>query len=86
MNCYIYRSNKQKGMYLYLDKKDNFSKVPESLLTLLGDMDFTFEFDLSKKRKLVKEEATEVMRIITENGYFLQMPSPKRGIQEQAIN
>ncbi len=77
MNCYIYRSNKQKGMYLYLDEKDNFSKVPKSLLSLLGDMDFTFEFDLSKKRKLVRAEADEVLRIMTENGYFLQMPPPK---------
>jgi hypothetical protein len=77
MNCYIYRSNKQKGMYLYLDEKDNFSKVPESLLTLLGDMEFTFEFDLCKGRKLIRAEAEEVLRIMTENGYFLQMPPPK---------
>ena len=77
MNCYIYRSNKQKGMYLYLKDKDDFSKVPASLLTLLGDMDFTFEFDLSKSRKLVRAEASEVLRIMTENGYFLQMPPSK---------
>lgn len=86
MNCYIYRSNKQKGMYLYLDEKDNFSKVPESLLTLLGDMEFTFEFDLSKGRKLVRAEAEEVLRIIDENGYFLQMPPPKGDLLGQKSN
>ena len=84
MNCYIYRSNKQKGMYLYLKDKDDFSKVPASLLTLLGDMDFTFEFDLSKSRKLVRAEASEVLRIMTENGYFLQMPPSKEDLLGQA--
>ena len=77
MDCFVYRSNKKKGMFLYLDNKDNFDCVPESLLKLLGDISFSFEFDLSTERKLVKAETSEVIRIINENGYFLQMPPPK---------
>ncbi len=50
MNCYVYRSNKKQGMYLYLIEKDDFSKVPESLMKLLGELVFSFEFDLSKNR------------------------------------
>ena len=64
-------------MYLYLDKKDNFDCVPESLLDLLGDLTFSFEFDLSKDRKLVKAESSEVIRIINDSGFFLQMPPAK---------
>ena len=86
MNCFVYRSNQQKGMYLYLQEKDNFENVPDSLIKLLGDMDFTFEFDLDKERKLVMAEANEVMRIIKENGYFLQMPPPKSGMLGQKTN
>ena len=77
MNCYVYRSNKKPGMYLYIVEKDDFSDVPESLIKLLGDVVYSFEFDLSKGRKLVKAEAQEVLRIINENGYFLQMPPAK---------
>ncbi len=77
MNCYVYRSNKKQGMYLYLAEKDDFSSVPESLIKLLGDVIFSFEFDLSKERKLVRAESEEVLRIMKENGYFLQMPPPK---------
>ena len=77
MNCFVYRSNKKQGMYLYLVEKDNFTNVPESLLKLLGEVVFSFEFDLSKDRKLVKAEAEEVLRIMEENGYFLQMPPAK---------
>ncbi len=58
-------------------KKDDFECVPESLLKLLGDITFSFEFDLNSNRKLVKAEASEVIRIINENGFFLQMPPAK---------
>ena len=77
MNCYVYRSNKKPGMYLYLVEKDNFDEVPESLLKLLGEVIYSFEFDLSKDRKLAKAEAAEVLRIMNESGYFLQMPPSK---------
>jgi len=86
MNCFIYRSNTKKGMYLYILEKDNFEKVPESLLTLLGDIDFSFEFDLSQNRKLVRAEAQEVIRNLKENGFFLQMPPPKHIDPEEKAN
>ncbi|MEE9326851.1 MAG: YcgL domain-containing protein [Cocleimonas sp.] len=86
MNCFVYRSNLKTGMYLYLPEKDDFSNVPESLMKLLGDMDFSFEFDLSKGRKLVKAESEEVLRIMSESGYFLQMPPPKSELLGQKAN
>ena len=86
MNCYVYRSNKKQGMYLYLVEKDDFSDVPESLMKLLGEVVFSFEFDLSKNRKLVKAESEEVLRILAENGYFLQMPPAKSELLGQKAN
>ena len=86
MNCFVYRSNKKSGMFLYLREKDNFSCVPESLITLLGEITYSFEFDLSEDRKLVKAESKEVMRVMGENGFFLQMPPAKNellGVQRQ---
>ena len=86
MNCFVYRSNNKPGLYLYLKEKDNFNEVPESLIRLLGDTKFSFEFDLGKNRKLVRAEAKEVLRIMKENGYFLQMPPPKSDILEKQYN
>lgn len=77
MNCYVYRSNSKEGMYLYLVEKDDFEKVPDSLLSLLGDIVFSFKFDLGADRKLVRAEAKEVIRNLKENGFFLQMPPSK---------
>ena len=74
MNCYVYRSKHKQGLYLYLAEKDDFSRVPDSLLKLLGETLFSFEFNLSEDRKLVRAEASEVIRNMKENGFFLQMP------------
>ena len=86
MNCFVYRSNLKAGMFLYLVEKDNFEKVPESLQKLLGDVEFSFEFDLGEDRKLVRAETEEVRRIMQENGYFLQMPPPKSDLLGQKAN
>lgn len=86
MNCFVYRSEKKQGMFLYLSKKDDFSCVPESLIKLLGETTYSFEFDLSKDRKLVKVEATEVMKNMDTNGYFLQMPPPKSELLGVKLN
>ena len=86
MNCFVYRSNTKPGMYLYLVEKDDFSDVPDSLIKLLGDIVYSFEFDLSKDRKLVKAEALEVIRNMEENGYFLQLPPAKDEVLRQKIN
>jgi len=86
MNCYVYRSNVKKGLYLYLLEKDDFSKVPDSLLDLLGETTFSFEFDLAHDRKLVRAEAQEVIRNMTENGYFLQMPPANNELLGQKAN
>ena len=86
MNCYVYRSNAKPGMYLYLIEKDNFTEVPDSLMQLLGEVIYSFEFDLSNDRKLVKAETQEVLRIMSENGYFLQMPPAKSELLGQKAN
>lgn len=86
MNCFVYRSNRKRGMFLYLNNKDDFSCVPDSLLKLLGDISYSFEFDLNKDRKLVKAESEEVRRIMSENGFFLQMPPAKTELLGIKVN
>jgi hypothetical protein len=74
MQCYIYRSKKKQNTYLFLPEQDDFSGVPEALLRLFGEAEFSFEFELTATRKLVMADAAEVLRNINENGFFLQLP------------
>jgi uncharacterized protein YcgL (UPF0745 family) len=75
MQCYVYRSRRKQGSFLFLPEKDNFTRVPTVLLNIFGTPEFSFDFHLDDGRKLVlKIEAREIRRVMQENGFFLQLP------------
>lgn len=75
MQCYVYRSRRKPGAFLFLAERDNFSTVPQPLLNLFGVPEFSFEFDISVDRTLmIKANTAEIRRLITTNGFFLQLP------------
>lgn len=73
MLCYIYRSNRKVDTYLYLVDKDDFSIVPETLLSVFGEPEFSFSFDLTPERNLASEDTEEVLKNLHEQGYHLQL-------------
>ncbi|MDH5353765.1 MAG: YcgL domain-containing protein [Gammaproteobacteria bacterium] len=73
MFCHIYRSNRKFDTYLYLSAKDDFSEIPEDLLKVFGEPEFSFSFNLTNDRKLAKEDTTEVLKNLEEQGYHLQL-------------
>ena len=79
MKCYVYKSTKKADSYIYIDQKDDFKKIPEQLLLLFGTPQFTLEFELTEDRTLALADAKQVMRSISEQGYYLQMP-PKNNL------
>jgi uncharacterized protein len=74
MQCFIYKSLKKDELYLYLDKRDDFSSVPEALLKSFGRLAFVMELRLTSQRKLAKEDVGKVMEGILSRGFFVQMP------------
>lgn len=74
MRCFVYKSVKKEQLYLYVDKKDNFSKVPETLFNSLGKMEFVMDLELTPERKLAKEDAGKVMDSLNTQGFFVQLP------------
>lgn len=74
MQCFIYKSLKKDELYLYLDKRDDFSSVPEALLQSFGRLAFVMELQLSPQRKLAKEDVSKVIACLQSKGFFVQMP------------
>ena len=75
--CSIYKTSKKDEMYLYVDKRDQFKKVPEALLNHFGKPVHFGDLLLHKDKKLARANVEEVMADIQEKGFFLQMPPPK---------
>lgn len=75
--CSIYHSSKKTGMYLYVLRADALKRVPAQLLELFGRPKHAFDLVLTPERTLLREDITEVLKNLDEQGYHLQMPPPE---------
>ena len=72
--CWVYRSPRKPGMYLYLAEEDAFDRVPDALLARFGEPILVIELELSAQRRLAREDVNQVMANLRALGYHLQMP------------
>ena len=74
MNCAIYKSSKKTDYYLFVEQEDQFERVPESLLNMLGSLQWVMSINLDEREKLSQADPEEVKKLLVEQGYYLQMP------------
>ena len=74
MHCAIYKGIKKPGDYLYVEKVDDFSRIPQTLLDMMGELKLVMNLELSPERKLAQTDVNKVMASLTEQGYYLQIP------------
>lgn len=74
MQCVIYRSSRKADSYLYIEKEDEFSRVPQALIEMLGHLEKVMELELSEERKLANADINNVRQCLKDQGYYLQMP------------
>ena len=72
--CTIYRSPKKEGMYLYVDKAQDLTRVPDALLKQFGKPEHAMVLLLHPERELANVDVMQVISDIDEKGFFLQMP------------
>ncbi|MCC3703600.1 YcgL domain-containing protein [Rouxiella badensis] len=80
MLCAIYRSNKRDQTYLYVEKKDDFTQVPEELMKSFGKPVFSMMVNLGTREKLATADIEKVKQELTERGYYLQVPPPTESL------
>ena len=81
MHCVIYKSNKKYDTYIYVEKEDNFDRVPGTLMKLLGKLEFVMTLELNPERALAQADPTQVIESLQTQGYFLQLP-PKSYVSD----
>lgn len=73
----IFRSSKQNGMYLYVDKSIGLKKIPEELMTRFGKGISAMTMLLTNESKLSRAKPENVIKGIREQGFYLQLPPAK---------
>lgn len=76
MFCVIYRSPKRDQTYLYVEKKDDFSRVPAELMQGFGQPQMAMMLPLDGSKRLANADLQKVKAALEEQGYYLQMPPP----------
>ena len=72
--CTIYKGSRENELYLYVLRGDDLSKLPEALLSKMGELKEVITLALSTDRKLARVKVETVLEEIEMNGYFLQLP------------
>ncbi|QUJ68398.1 YcgL domain-containing protein [Photobacterium sp. GJ3] len=83
MLCSIYKSPKKENTYLYIKTKDDFSEVPEALLSTFGKPQFVMVLKLVEGRKLALADISKVRESLTTQGYYLQLPPPVTNLLDE---
>ena len=81
--CSIYRSSKRADTYLYVEKRDDFSKVPDELRKLLGTPALVMTMDLDGQTKLAQADLIKVKQELQNKGFYLQLPPPQENLLDE---
>ncbi len=73
MLCYIYRTEKKPDTYLYLTKPWEEAEIPEDLSSLFSPAILAMELELDPSRTLVREDISQVLDNLQNQGYHLQL-------------
>ncbi|WP_423188213.1 YcgL domain-containing protein [Alishewanella sp. d11] len=80
MLCTVYRSPRKEGTYLYIEKRDDFSKVPALLLESFGKPELVTLINLAKREHLAQIDINKLKAALTEQGFYLQLPPPPENL------
>ena len=87
MWCAVYKSEKKAETYLYIERRDDFSRVPDALLSVFGEPKFVMLVELHEGRQLAREPIDQVRVNLTTQGFHLQMPpTPTSLLDELAVD
>lgn len=83
MLCAIYRSTKKAQTYLFIKQRDNFTDVPEALMSIFGTPTLVTIVNLATKEKLALADLDTVKENLENQGYYLQLPPPQENLLDQ---
>jgi len=84
MQCFVYRSSKKEGLYVYLAKEDGLADLPEPVLRQLGEPEFAMALDLSSRTSLGHTNIDDARADLISQGFHIQMPKSIEHLLEQA--
>ena len=83
MICAVYKSLKKEATYLYVERRDDFSRVPSPLLDIFGRPQFVMLLPLKVDKQRAFVDAEQLRQALQTQGYLLQLPPPEENLLKQ---
>ena len=72
--CTVYKGTRKHELYLYVDRSEGLSRVPDEVQGIMGTLSEVMTFRLDEARRLARADAAQVLQDIRDKGYYLQLP------------
>jgi uncharacterized protein YcgL (UPF0745 family) len=82
MLCAVYKTRKKVGTYLYVLRKDDFSDVPEALMSQFVKPELVTIISLDKRDKMGVDKE-KLVNALKEQGFYLQLPPKEEDLLSQ---
>jgi uncharacterized protein YcgL (UPF0745 family) len=79
----VYKSKKKADTFLFIEKRDDFSKVPEPLMAMFGQPLYVMIINLAKRTQLGVADLDTLKQSLSDQGYYLQIPPPEENLLSQ---
>ncbi|MBO1255147.1 YcgL domain-containing protein [Alteromonas sp. 5E99-2] len=78
--CVVYKTRRKTGVYLFVEKKGHFERIPEGLMQELGKPELVMMLPLNNEKNFNRVSHHDLVKGIEEQGYFLQLPEKEENL------
>ncbi|MCL1049033.1 YcgL domain-containing protein [Shewanella abyssi] len=83
MICAVYKSLRKADSYLFVEKRNEFERVPSALMEMFGEPKLVMILPFDKRDHLGFADIKKVQAELKEKGFYLQLPPPVVNLLEQ---
>ncbi|WP_421215280.1 YcgL domain-containing protein [Aeromonas jandaei] len=83
MLCAVYKSRKKAETYLFVERREDFSRVPAPLMAVFGRPELVLMTKLDPAKPLGLADVGKVVEALTMQGFYLQVPPPPENLLEE---
>lgn len=83
MICAVYKSSRKQETYLFVEKRNDFEKVPDALMDMFGTPTLVMMLPLQKRQTLAFADIDKVQSELSDKGFYLQLPPPVENLLDR---
>lgn len=83
--CAVYKSSRRADTYFYLANKDDFGRVPKTLLEHFGKPVFLMLVPIIKHKTIANIPTQELIEKVNKDGFYLQLPPKPENLLERHL-